>query len=67
MDDAIVAFRCLKALFFCATKDVLGSETGAGVILRARNNDDEMMMIKGDDDDDDENDDEFGASFYYLL
>ena len=66
MDDAIVAFRCLKALFFCATKDVLGSETGARVILRARNNDDEMIMIKGDDNDD-ENDDEFGASFYYLL
>ena len=65
-DDAIVAFRCLKALFFfcAATKDVLGSETGARVILRARNTDDEMMMmmIKGDDDEN-ENDDEFGASF----
>jgi len=66
LDDAIVAFRCLKALFFfcAATKDVLGSETGARVLLRARNTDDEMMkmMIKGDDDEN-ENDDEFGASF----
>ena len=66
MDDAIVAFRCLKALFFfcAATKDVLGSETGARVLLRARNTDDEMMkmMIKGDGDEN-ENDDEFGASF----
>ena len=64
-DDAIVAFRCLKALFFfcAATKDVLGPETRARVILRARNTDDEMMMIIKGDDDENENDDGFGASF----
>ena len=70
MDDAIVAFRCLKALFFfcAATKDVLGSETGARVLLRARNTDDEMMMmmIKGDKNDKNDNN-EIKKQVIYLY